>query len=653
MKAVGRALLLVCVLQFLFLGGNVNFLSSDHARVSASAAQAIEISISSGAPILYSSVAVADFNGDGYKEIVAGGSDGKLHIVSTSDGINWSPVWSHQCNDDIEAAGPPTSKSMNTIQSTPAIADLDADGHLDIVIALGGDVHDPDLANHYNGGVLVYRYNSAWDFSLLASLSPDGLQGWPQPRIDAVGWPPPGYSYEDGYWDGIATTPALGDLDGDGDLEIVVGGIDLRFHAWHHTGEGVAGWPITGPHADGGLSSPALGDLDNDGLPEVVLGTKYTNGQNLWAINGDGTNVPGFPLVTEQYIHSSPALADIDKDGYLEIVVAGGWGSAAGGGGRDNIVYAINHDGTPVTNWPQETAGITVAPPAVGDIDNDGDLEIVVGCGWHVDNMCHQLYAWEADGSLVSGFPMEPLSPNPWIDGGYTMPRNPILADFDGDNTVEILITHQGAWGITVVEPNGVTSDHTSHSFPGGIVGSPVVDDIDGDGSLEILVGGGNDAATGEALIKIWDEVGANAAARPWPMFRRDVQRTGSYLLPAKPAINRTTIMLLHSETATDPLEATSFRLRNEGGEAFTWNVSQKPTEVTLSPDAGSVKRETVVAVTIDTSGLSAGWSDLGDIVLQTDVDSQSTFNISVRVYFGPVYGIYLPTVLKLGPSYR
>jgi M6 family metalloprotease-like protein len=115
------------------------------------------------------------------------------------------------------------------------------------------------------------------------------------------------------------TSPALGDLDDDGYLEVVVGG-DGVIGAWRFNGIPQAGFPVSLPFRDdvGPIrSSPILVDLDRDGRAEIVLGT---DSGLLYAVNGWGKIVPGFPLVALGPISSSPAIADLDDDGRLDLV---------------------------------------------------------------------------------------------------------------------------------------------------------------------------------------------------------------------------------------------------------------------------------------------------------------------------------------------
>ena len=478
----------------------------------------------SGERIAEASLVTADFNGDGYKEIVAAGQDGMLYVVAYN-GSTWSVVWSRQTVADLNAAGASPPGVTTEIRSAPAAADLDGDGRLEIVITVGGDI-----SHHKHGGVLVYTFDWAWSFS--------AVSGWPQPKLDIVG-AGPGASDPDGYWDGIWGSAALGDLDGDGDLEIAVEGFDRRLHAWHHDGTVVDGWPITRSNGDallrGGWSSPAMGDIDDDGLPEVVFGTDsppwagegsapdYSKA-TVWAVNGDSSNVPGFPVTTEQTIQSSPALGDIDGDGKLEIVVGTGLGIAGTGGYK---VYAWNGDGTPVSGWPQATMQNMPAPPALGDITGDGIPEVVIGCGNGSAN-CTYLYAWQGDGSPVSGFPMRPIGFNFWTDELYHDPcYSAVLADYDGDGQAEIMIAMAGSWGVSIIESNGTTNPDQSRETNGSLMAAPVIDDIDNDGGLETLIGG-VDSSGNYAEITIWDEVGTTNHARPWPTFHHDMLRTGN-----------------------------------------------------------------------------------------------------------------------------
>lgn len=628
--------------------------------VSTPSSQPIKV-VLGNARVMESSVATADFNGDGLKEIVVGDVKGVLYVVSRT-GSTWSVVWSRQTNLDIEAANPPTHTSDNNIRSSPAVADLNNDGRLEIVIGVGGDVHSADPSVKRNGGILVYTYvsSSPWQFNLISSRAPDGKSGWPQPCKDEVGGNPGcGYCEPDEFWDGVWPTPALGDIDGDGDLEIVYLGIDRFMYAWHHDGRLVNGWPINLP-VDGGLSSPALGDLDLDGLPEIVVGTMSPptpelswKEATLWAVNGDATLVPGFPVRAEQILLSSPALGDIDRDGRLEIVIASGYGTP----GRQNLVYAWNHDGTPVPGWPVEAAGapVVMAPPALGDIDNDGEIEIVVGCGnGYQPDSCDKLYAWNPNGSLVQGFPMalssrmiNPETQEPFV----SMPYSPALANINGDDKIEILMGRLGDWAITIVDPVQRTYEWTSHQTPGGLLASPVVDDIDGDGLLETVIGGIEFQPNNErGAVYIWDETGpASRYATPWPMFHYDVRRTGRLILP--PRLGFPSEIRVFHQYGSGTTETAQVPLTNLGEGEMNWALTHSIPQLDVTPSAGTVTTQTYIRLTITTTDFITGWHEMGALTVTATAGSNpvagSPLISSLYIFVGEVYRVYLPVVMR------
>ncbi len=537
---------------------------------------AAPISVATQDYIVQSSAVAADFNGNGYKEIVIGGVDGYLYVVAY-DGASWSMAWSRQTAIDLNAAGAPstcTTTDKSDIRSSAAIGDLNNDGRLEIVVATGGSP-----AYHRNGGVLVYTFNSdsPWSFS--------AVPGWPQPNTDDLG-SGSGMRNPDGCWDGIEGSPALGDLTGDGNLEVVISSLNRRIYAWHHNGALVDGWPIYRYNGDallrGGLSSPALGDLDGDGLVEVVVGTNsppwggegspapdYSKA-TVWAINGDSTNVPGWPVETKNNIYSSPALGDIDGDGHLEVVVGSG-PSVEGGDGK--WVYAWNHDGTPVNGWPKPTAGDVVAPPALGDLDGDGLPDVVIGCGREFETSpasCTSLYAWRGNGTAIPGFPMTP--------GNFTQPYSPILVDYDGDGQLEILVLKQdqpGPWGVAVVEHNGVLSSDDTIQVQSFLYNAPLVEDLDSDGKLEAVMGG--------FAIYIWDLATSAGVSRPWPMFHHDAHRTGNVAFnldttpPQNPTVSspsHTAALWSNDDTVQVNWSGASDDESGIAGYYYAWNTS-------------------------------------------------------------------------------
>ena len=123
----------------------------------------------------------------------------------------------------------------------------------------------------------------------------------------------------------VFSSPAIADINGDGDLEVVVGSWDNNVYALNGA-DGSFLWSY--PTGDNVSSSPSLGDIDGDGDLEVVVGS---HDNNIYALNGaDGSFL--WSYWTYDYVNLSPAIADIDGDGNLEVVV----------GSYDNKVYALS-----------------------------------------------------------------------------------------------------------------------------------------------------------------------------------------------------------------------------------------------------------------------------------------------------------------------
>jgi hypothetical protein len=346
-------------------------------------------------------------------------------------------------------------------------------------------------------------------------------------------------------------------------------------------------------------------------------------------------------------MHSSPALADLNNDGQLEIVVGSGWGTT----GRTNLVYAWNHAGTSLFNWPQATANTTdfmYASPALGDIDGDGKLEIVAGCGNSYDPFScssNLLYVWRANGALV--FTAHPPA---YISGYSAMPYSPVLADIDGDGHVEILVVHLADWGVTVVEWDGHLETQTHQLVDGYLMAPPMVDDVDNDGKLEIVVGG-TDYATNKGAIWIWDENGSASTPSPWPMFHHDVRRTGRYPVPPKLGFP-SEIRILYQQGSGNS-ESQYAWVRNSGEGQFDWRITNNVpgNKLQVIPSSGVVTTTTPTQFIVDTTGILTGWHTLGTVSITGTASGQniisSPITSTIYVYVGDVARTYLPIILR------
>lgn len=299
----------------------------------------------------------------------------------------------------------------------------------------------------------------------------------------------------------IQGTPSLADLDGDGTLDIVIGNIVGDVVAMR--GDGSIIWQNkTNRFADLGKSpaiygSAAIGDIDNDGRPEVVL-TSNDHSLNAW--NHDGTVVPGFPVTTLDSSWSTPALADIDGDGFAEIIGAFDVDYVtafhAGCPSFGAAVRAYDHTGA--QKWQTCIAGeIITSGSSIGDLDADGDLDVVLGSGVYFSAIgeaeapARKVYALDAKtGTILPGWP---------ADLGAVSDATPALGNLDNDPQLEVA-TSANDGRFHVLEHNGQTKWTACGMWPSdpfdcqggnarfpGIVAPVSIADVDNDGQQELI----------------------------------------------------------------------------------------------------------------------------------------------------------------------
>ncbi|MBI2169538.1 MAG: VCBS repeat-containing protein [Actinobacteria bacterium] len=240
--------------------------------------------------------------------------------------------------------------------SSPTIADVDGDGTNDVAVA------------SQSGWIRIFKADGS------------DLGGWPQ-RASLGGTNA-----------GVDSSPTIADLDNDGRNEVIVGVGALRDPGSNggllvFNRDGTLRWAFqtqdrqegSNGRSDAVFSTPAVGDVNGDGAPEIVFGS-YDH--HIYVLDRNGANLPGSPYYNEDTVWSSPALYDFDFDGRNEIFVGG---DSSAGGTIDHaggIMHMLEYQrGSIVERWRRYAGEIIISSPAVGNIDGDAKPEVVFGPG--------------------------------------------------------------------------------------------------------------------------------------------------------------------------------------------------------------------------------------------------------------------------------
>jgi len=381
--------------------------------------------------------------------------------------------------------GFPVSFTMANCYKGAIYTDMDGDPEMEIIFGAGKKVTALNLDGSSVEGWPVENDYYIWSSPACGDIDGDGIDEIvTTSRNNTTGNEGELYAFEmDGsYCAGFPVTMAgggtmnacLADLDNDDDMEIFV---NVRnspegwVYVFNGDGSVVEGWPAALDYVPG--ASISVGDLDADGDMEVIALSYYS----LYVFDHAGTLQPGFPFSQDDITisYSQPVLYDMDGNGDLEIL----FGACTDAG----KVFAVNHDASVVEGWPQDTDYWIFGTVTLGDIDNNGELDVVVGDQVSSGTPVAQLYAWDLSGVPITGFPAGPVS-SVYAQVG--------IADIDGDGSVEIMIDdNRFGYGYDCFNHDG--SHCEEWPLACGTVWSsttmmitPVIGDFDNDGLLNI-----------------------------------------------------------------------------------------------------------------------------------------------------------------------
>lgn len=251
-------------------------------------------------------------------------------------------------------------------------------------------------------------------------------------------------------------------------------------------------------------SDSQWGDLDNDGDMDLVLSgrtasdtltTTYENDSGSFSVLAN--SLPG--VVSEG--SGNLALGDYDNDGDLDLAISG---QAKGSLGRITRIYENDGDGGFTWDTAQVLTGVHYSSLAWGDVDNDGDLDLLVQGLDALNNTIATLYVNDG-GTLTAdlGTSLTGLRAGS-VDWG----------DFDRDGDLDLIRTGVDAASISttiysVNDPPGTLTENGAHGLPGVYLSDIAAGDFNRDGNLDLALTGVNNTPTTTNMARIYFNDGA------------------------------------------------------------------------------------------------------------------------------------------------
>jgi hypothetical protein len=312
-------------------------------------------------------VALGDVDGDGYLDLVLGNQSEPCEVYHNEGGMfGAEPVWSAASADSTACV---------------ALGDVDGDGDLDLVC--GSQAHQGRPLLLYRNGGGTFEPIPAWS-------SRDSLQ---------------------------AVAVALGDVDGDGRLDLVCGTVRQGIRLYLNQGDSFADQPAWSASAESMTESLALGDVDGDGDLDLVAGN-FGQKSALYLNEGGALSPnPAWQSNAADRVYTV-ALADINADGALDLI--------CGNSQQSTALYlnqGIVFSADPI--WVSGPEG-RITSVALGDVDGDGSVDLVAG-GLDAGNVLYH-----NDGGTFAGHPT-------WRSERVDRTRSVALGDIDADGRPDLV----------------------------------------------------------------------------------------------------------------------------------------------------------------------------------------------------------------------